>query len=62
VDGLMWPDVLWLRLLHHEITVAADALRAANNCHGCAELDRLLKEITQDWIPNLSSGRASGNR
>ncbi len=60
VDGLMWPDVLWLRLLHHEITVAADALRAANNCHGCAELERLLQEITQNWIPNLSSGRASG--
>ena len=60
VDGLMWPDVLRLRMLHHEIKQASAALRAANNCYGCPELDCLLKEIEQVWVPNLSADRPSG--
>lgn len=54
-DALVWPDILELRLLHREITQAADALHAENNCYGCPEPERLLKAMVQDWIPNLAS-------
>ncbi|MBQ3143725.1 MAG: hypothetical protein IJB89_04340 [Akkermansia sp.] len=51
-DALMWPEILKLRLLHHELVQTADALRAVNHCLGYPDLEQLLNEITRSWIPN----------
>ncbi len=54
-DALMWPEILELRLFHHEFVQAADALRSADDCHRCPGVAKALKDIALSWIPNLSA-------
>lgn len=53
-DALMWPEILELRLLCHEFRLLSDALREKDNFYGCPEMEQVVKDVLNFWLPNLS--------
>lgn len=53
-DALMWPEILELRLLCHEFRLLSDSLREKDNFYGCPEMEQVVKDVLNSWIPNLS--------